>query len=748
MTQHEFHLSVTPVGDSRYLIRTERIAPGVPLSEELAVWPVESWLAQAQALMGDPLLGLLRGTPPASAVAASLDEDSVDLSLTRLGQELYRALFSNSVRDSWLAALGIAQHQSVAATELQPFLRLRLGLKGPGLPRLPWEALHDGTRALTMGTDLTFTRYQGTFSSIARSPLPADATQPLRVLMVMATPIDQVELATEREAEQLQLELGAQIQITLLPQPGRADLTRALERGNYQILHYAGHSDLGSDGGSLCLVSNETGLTEFLSGDDLAGLLANNGVRLAVFNSCRSSSAPASQERSLAEALVKRGIPAVLTMAERIPDDVALELSRLFYRNLTQGASVDLSLARARQGLLSSYGSGQRHWVLPVLYMHPEFDGYLIPRSRPSLIWTPPLALSSEPPLSELPVAAAASAPAAEPPAPPLELSALERSKPTPILELPGEVLAAEQPDESEAAANPARRRWPLSWPHWGKTTQAPPTAANRPPVGLRSKTRMQVSLFAAGALTATLVSLLLFWQAEQRGTPSDGLGMPPLPQSGVPPVPGSSGLTPATAERQAIAQMLEQGKLADAEAALTAIPADPQTLKVRPEVNYLWGRLALQGYQQGYRDYPRNGPSVARRNFEQAVEQQPNNALYLNALGVAYYSSEEIANPNALANDAWQKALAAAQQNNNAEGLKNTRFALAGLALSLMRDAREGGETAAVKQTKLAQAVALRDQVLAADRTYANPDSLPDLWLWPRPVLEAWKALLRVSSP
>jgi hypothetical protein len=64
-------------------------------------------------------------------------------------------------------------------------------------------------------------------------------------------------------------------------------------------------------------------------------------------------------------------------MAERIPDEVALTLTRLLYRNLNQGYPIDLSLSRARQGLISAYGSNQLYWALPVLYLHPEFDGFL-----------------------------------------------------------------------------------------------------------------------------------------------------------------------------------------------------------------------------------------------------------------------------------------------------------------------------------------------------------------------------------
>ena len=39
----EFHLSATPVGQNDYLVRTEQVAPGVPVAEELVHWPVAEW---------------------------------------------------------------------------------------------------------------------------------------------------------------------------------------------------------------------------------------------------------------------------------------------------------------------------------------------------------------------------------------------------------------------------------------------------------------------------------------------------------------------------------------------------------------------------------------------------------------------------------------------------------------------------------------------------------------------------------
>lgn len=383
----EFHISVTPVGQNDYLVRTERVAPGVPLAEELVTWPVAEWLASAGHLMNDPLKAVLQG----EAIARN------SVNLVALGQEFYNALFQGTLRDSWITAQGIAQnHQQV--------LRLRLGLKDIRLARLPWEVMHAGDRPLATGPYVAFSRYQSGIMAPSRLPsrnrLNFTETGGIKVLMVLASPPDQVRLdLLKQEAIKLQTELQRQtphtdasgqhlpeIELTLLDQPGREELTQALEQGRYQVLHYSGHSNLGPNGGEIYLVSRRTGLTETLSGDDLAGLLVNNNIQMAVFNSCwgtyTATSDPVGDmtgERNLTESLVRRGIKSVLAMSERIPDEVALTLTQLFYRNLSQGYPVDLCVSRVRQGLISAYGSHQSYWALPILYLQQDFNGLLYP---------------------------------------------------------------------------------------------------------------------------------------------------------------------------------------------------------------------------------------------------------------------------------------------------------------------------------------------------------------------------------
>ncbi len=383
MTQ-EFHISVTPVGQNDYLVRTEQVAPGVPLAEELVTWPVADWLTAAGHLMNDPLKSVLQG----DAIARN------SVNLVALGQQFYNALFQGTLRDSWITAQGIAQnHQQV--------LRLRLGLKDTRLARLPWEVMQAGDRPLATGPYVAFSRFQSGIIGGSRlrsrnipSPLEEGG---VKVLMIIASPTDQVRLdLLKQEAIKLQAELHRQIlrpgesgnhlpeiELALLDQPGREELTQALEQGRYHILHYSGHSNLGPNGGEIYLVSKRTGLTETLSGDDLAGLLVNNNIQMAVFNSCLGAytaghnASGDTGERNLAESLVKRGMRSVLAMSERIPDEVAVTLTQLFYRNLSQGYPVDLCVSRVRQGLISAYGSHQMYWALPILYLQPEFDGFL-----------------------------------------------------------------------------------------------------------------------------------------------------------------------------------------------------------------------------------------------------------------------------------------------------------------------------------------------------------------------------------
>jgi hypothetical protein len=156
------------------------------------------------------------------------------------------------------------------------------------------------------------------------------------------------------------------------------------------VFFYAGHGIPAPNGGLLFLRSDMT-----LNGTELAQVLTRCQVKLAVFNACwgaepdhytdadptavpapnPSRSLPRS---SLAEVLIHHGVPAVLGMRDSITDEEALSFIQAFAGALAECLPIDRAVAIARQHLLTLYKYNHQAWTLPVLYMHPEFDGELL----------------------------------------------------------------------------------------------------------------------------------------------------------------------------------------------------------------------------------------------------------------------------------------------------------------------------------------------------------------------------------
>lgn len=815
MTQ-EFLISVTPVGDDEYLVRTERtpkVPSGVPLAQEQIKWPVDDWLQHTRYLMKDPLWGVLEGSSYAVRGDAGgrivLPNGSPSLSLVELGQELYNSLFQGTLRDSWTSAQAIAYHR-------QEPLQLRLGLKGQRLGSLPWEVLHEGGRPIATGTDVFFSRYQpGTAYRLPQHHWKAN--QPLKILMAIAAPNDLESLQLKREALHLQQELQPEnyqngfgshpIEITILEQPDREQITQALEQGQYQIFHYAGHSTYAATGGSLYLVSGRTGLSETISGEDLAGLLVNNGVLLAVLNSCRGAySNPLgadgdTPELNLAEALVKRGVPGVLAMAERIPDEVALTLTRLLYRQLNQGYPVDLSLSRARQGLISAYGSHQIYWALPVLYLHHEFDGILKPggtgngdysRVTADYQWRQGVSESAYVTSEELDEAEdltddmddAWSVGFDEP----LDLqgngedlsfigNTLEKIQASPVVDVDNngdrDVSAATFHNRltiKESFSSFGNRGYIPSWlgillavillsMGWGlwrfqhqiiaMLGYSPLISSEQPRENnLNSSETLATALEVARNEQVLGIAIEQFERANL--------------EAGV----------------QATEELLNRGSVTEANAALTAVPVQYQD---EAAINFLRGRLAWQSIERGNVDYSWDD---VRRFWARAVEQQPNSVEYNTALGFAYYvegdlerayqvwlNTLELTEPFLALESGFaenpleiefgeeytpnmgtvvaKKEMAKSSSeilDNSAEFAQDNHEILnsyAGLGLVLMKSASSLPTDEQVVQ--LSKAVKFREKVLSEAPDDFRSHALAEKWLWSTDIIRDWEQLMRI---
>jgi hypothetical protein len=76
--------------------------------------------------------------------------------------------------------------------------------------------------------------------------------------------------------------------------------------------------------------------------------------------------------------LLHHGIPAVIAMRDSIADEEALSFIQVLAQGLADRQPIERAMAIARQHLLTVYQFNQPAWSLPVLYLHPQFDGNLL----------------------------------------------------------------------------------------------------------------------------------------------------------------------------------------------------------------------------------------------------------------------------------------------------------------------------------------------------------------------------------
>ncbi|ASC73194.1 hypothetical protein XM38_041560 [Halomicronema hongdechloris C2206] len=305
-----------------------------------------------------------------------------------LGIALWQWLFDGPIQQSLERSLGMAMGQD------KP-LRIRLDIRTPALINVPWEIMQaqSGRQAIALSQQILFSRTTSAVDPL----LPQRLDGALRILLVLGQ--DEALTGDGPNAATLQLHEEAQVlkelleqgtsglrdssdkafcQVHTLLQPEPAELIQQLETGNYNVFFYAGHGIPAPDGGLLFLRPGSP-----LNGTELAQVLTRQRIKLAVFNACWGGQPDQRPQRtmarsSLAEVLLHHGVPAVLAMRDSIADEEALSFIQAFAQALAERRPVEEAVAIARQQLLTLYKFNQPAWTLPMLYMHPSFDGVIL----------------------------------------------------------------------------------------------------------------------------------------------------------------------------------------------------------------------------------------------------------------------------------------------------------------------------------------------------------------------------------
>ncbi|MEW5956387.1 MAG: CHAT domain-containing protein [Chloroflexota bacterium] len=323
-------------------------------------------------------------------LVGKLDQRKIDREqLFTLGQQLAGlALPEGAVRTLF--------QQSLVALKDQEGLRLRLCLDSVELAQLPWEFMAlpqtagepKGTDFLVLRPEISIVRTD-TVEAPARTLPDRDRVQ---VIAVFSSPYDQDPLDIDREKAVLEqairlLNQAAGQDLIAVKWSGRPANREAVQqalREGADIFHYAGHAiyEQASQEGEIILEGegeDDEYASDFYSGEQLAQLLRDAGVRLAVLGACETGRRDGQYIWSgVAPALTREKIPAVIANQFEILDKNAIWMTAKVYHRLLAGYTIDQALSEARQVIYQQNDLENRDWGVPVLYLHDQ-TGVLFP---------------------------------------------------------------------------------------------------------------------------------------------------------------------------------------------------------------------------------------------------------------------------------------------------------------------------------------------------------------------------------
>lgn len=285
------------------------------------------------------------------------------------GRDLYDRLLGGEIGQHWEALRAQAQATGEAVR-----LRLRMAEDAPTLDTLPWEFLHDGQTFLAPDRQVLLGRGVAALPDFA---IPETETGPLAVLVIVSNPLDLPDLQAFEPDEELaviyqaldeQLQRG-QIHIEVVDEASVGEMQRALIAHDYQVVHFIGHGNFDEQRGGYLVIEDEKGDATGLSGTHFAELLAGRGVRLVLLSSCLTArGSPTQAYRSVAGALLRRGLPAVVAMQYPILATSARTFYRTVYQALAANRPLDVAVAEGQQALYLERGQVSLDWATPALF--------------------------------------------------------------------------------------------------------------------------------------------------------------------------------------------------------------------------------------------------------------------------------------------------------------------------------------------------------------------------------------------
>ena len=384
----ELRIRVRQIGAERYLILANGVTHGVCAAK----------IGADPARLRDEFSRLI-AVETGNAPTGSTDTST---GLRRLGQSVYDLLFDDALTACVRRARAEADRHGRG-------LRLRFDLP-PALHALPVEALCSPSehpeQTFALDGNLSIARSLPGSLSDRRLPKGEDPPDVLHLLVAIATPNDHdlPHLDVEAELAELRELPDFVVHTDILRNATRADIKKWLsanaDRPTAVLLIAHGGYAKDSDDGIIFLEAKD-GTTDQVPGHLLSGMLVGaQRLRLVVLNLCFSAWNSAREPfAGLAQAMVGRGIPAVVAMPGLVTDRVAGVFGPKLLAGICANSPIDEAMTSARHHIANMPGHTAIEWATPMLFLHEVCGhGWLFKARgvREDDEWTDPLRAGAE----------------------------------------------------------------------------------------------------------------------------------------------------------------------------------------------------------------------------------------------------------------------------------------------------------------------------------------------------------------
>lgn len=256
----------------------------------------------------------------------------------------------------------------------------------------PWEFAYDrGRRSYLATEDIHFVR--NVLTSIPADRVPV-RTGPLRILVASAQPVGMGALSVDQETTIVQRSFQPLIdaglaEVDVLPRATPGGIHARLATGNYTVVHFIGHGEFDEQTREGCLIFEDGRGGAIRVGERSAReLFCKRGLSLVFLNACQTGTGGRSDfNKGVAQALVARGLPALVANQYAVLDTSATEFARQFYWSLAQGVGIAEAAREARIAVNYLVHGEAIDWAVPVLYAR---DPGMVIGARPANVRAPP----------------------------------------------------------------------------------------------------------------------------------------------------------------------------------------------------------------------------------------------------------------------------------------------------------------------------------------------------------------------